>query len=75
MHCPSTRWGAVLSEATNGITRGIIVIVMVNLANNRRVMTQFTLGPWLHAIGRSTATVMALCVVRFDQVRELAPAT
>jgi Mn2+/Fe2+ NRAMP family transporter len=40
-----------------------IIVVMMNLATNRRVMAQFTLSPWLRIVGWLTAVVMALCVV------------
>ncbi len=40
-----------------------IIVVMMNLATNRRVMTRFTLSLWLRVIGWLTAVVMALCVV------------
>ena len=52
-------WSAVI----NGITVAPIIVVMMNLATNRRVMTQFTLSPWLRAVGWLTAVVMAFCVV------------
>jgi len=52
-------WSAVI----NGIMVAPIIVVMMNLATNRRVMTRFTLTPWLRVVGWLTAVVMALCVV------------
>ena len=52
-------WSAVI----NGVMVGPIIIVMMNLATSRQVMKQFTLSPWLRAVGWLTAAVMALCVV------------
>jgi Mn2+/Fe2+ NRAMP family transporter len=40
-----------------------IIVVMMNLATSRRVMTQFTLSLWLRVVIWLTAIVMALCVV------------
>jgi Mn2+/Fe2+ NRAMP family transporter len=40
-----------------------IVVVMMNLATNRRVMAWFTLSSWLRIIGWLTAGVLALRVV------------
>ena len=44
-------WSAVI----NGIMVAPVIVVMMNLATNRRVMTQFTLSPWLRVIGWLTA--------------------
>ena len=52
-------WSAVI----NGIMVAPIIVVMMNLATNRKVMTQFTLSPWLRVVGWLTAVVMAFCVV------------
>ena len=52
-------WSAVI----NGIMVAPIIVVMMNLATNRRVMTRFTLSPWLRVVGWLTAVVMAFCVV------------
>jgi Mn2+/Fe2+ NRAMP family transporter len=52
-------WSAVI----NGVMVGPIIIVMMKLATSRQVMKQFTLSPWLRAVGWLTAAVMALCVV------------
>jgi hypothetical protein len=42
---------------------GPIIVVMMNLASNRRVMTRFTLSPCLRVVGWLTAVVMMFCVV------------
>ena len=52
-------WSAVI----NGIMVAPIIVVMMNLATNRKVMTRFTLTPWLRVVGWLTAVVMAFCVV------------
>ena len=52
-------WSAVI----NGVMVAPILVVMMQLASNRRVMTQFTLSPWLRVLGWLTAFVMSLCVV------------
>ena len=52
-------WSAVI----NGIMVAPVIVVMMKLATNRRVMTRFTLSPWLRVIGWLTAIVMAFCVV------------
>jgi len=52
-------WSAVI----NGIMVAPIIVVMMmmmmKLATNRRVMTRFTLSPWLRLVGWSTAVVAA----------------
>jgi Mn2+/Fe2+ NRAMP family transporter len=40
-------WSAVI----NGVMVAPIIVVMMKLATNRRVMTQFTLSPWLRVVG------------------------
>jgi Mn2+/Fe2+ NRAMP family transporter len=52
-------WSAVI----NGIMVAPIIVVMMNLATNRLVMTQFTLSLWLRVVGWFTAVVMAFCVI------------
>lgn len=52
-------WSAVI----NGIMVAPIIVVMMNLATTRQVMTRFTLTPWLRVVGWLTAVVMTSCVV------------
>jgi NRAMP (natural resistance-associated macrophage protein)-like metal ion transporter len=52
-------WSAVI----NGIMVAPIIAVMMKLATDRRVMTRFTLGPWLRIVGWFTVAVMVFCVV------------
>ena len=52
-------WSAVI----NGVMAAPIIIIMMNLASNRRVMARFTLSLWLRVVGWITAGVMAVCVI------------
>ena len=62
--CRSIRSGrCIWSAVINGVMVAPIIVVMMNLATNRRVMTRFTLTPWLRVVGWLTAVVMAFCVV------------
>lgn len=50
-------------QIINGVMVTPIIVVMMNLATSRRVMTRFTLSRGLRVIGWLTAIVMAFCVV------------
>ena len=52
-------WSAVI----NGVMAAPVIVVMMNLATDRRVMARFTLSPWLRVVGWITAGVMAVCVI------------
>ena len=52
-------WSAVI----NGVMAAPVIVVMMNLASDRRVMARFTLSPWLSIVGWITAGVMAVCVI------------
>lgn len=52
-------WSAVV----NGVTAVPIMIMIMLLASRQRVMGQFTLGPWLKALGWIATAVMAAAAI------------